>query len=204
MDHFWKWLNFWWHLSGTVVLVPVVPVPVVSVPEDELRRGPSQVDSSRPTDPWSSLKFKWINDPWKETLPRPMWNQRIKITHSTYHLIWSELSKQMWNMDLMFSELFYPGLWLKENFRDNICSLSSAWCCQQEHLSIEKNYESLEICLIALKSIFNIESLKTNTYATVFCLLGEWNFVQSEIRDRFLLEPGCYYDKSDGAIRLKL
>ena len=117
MDHF--WLDFCWHLSETIAVVPVL----VSIR------------------PW----VMWIFDPGKETLPRPMWNQRIKITHSTYHLIWSELSKQMWNMDLMFSELSFPGLWLKDSFWDNICSLSSAWCCQQRHLSIEKTVNHLYV-----------------------------------------------------------
>ena len=71
---------------------------------------------------------EWISDPKKETLPRPILNQRIKIIRSTYRLIWSELSKQMWNMDLMFSELSFQGLWLRVSFPilSQQCSIETA------------------------------------------------------------------------------
>ena len=40
---------------------------------------------------------------------------------------------------------------------------------------------------IAIKSIFNIESLKTDTYSTVFCLLGEPHQIFTTILKFFLL-----------------
>ena len=68
----------------------------------------------------------------------------------------------MWNMDLILSKLYFQGLWLRVSFEINVSSSTLLY----RKLDRLKYFESR-------KSIFNIESLKTNTHATVFCLLGE-------------------------------
>ena len=68
----------------------------------------------------------------------------------------------MWNMDLILSKLYFQGLWLRVSFEINVSSSTLLY----RKLDRLKYFE-------LQKSIFNIESLKTNTHATVFCLLGE-------------------------------